>query len=91
MFLENLPSGSALPTNYRLMQVLSTLVCILLKTSGFRKRRGIACVILESLWNTVLPTQLKGSHIFKQELGSLLPMSLHDNAIVSYFLKVSYT
>lgn len=38
---------------------------------------------------TVLPTQLKGAHIFKQELGSLLLTSLHDNATVSYFLKVS--
>jgi len=46
-------------------------------------------MILESLGNTVLPTQLKGAHIFKQELGSLLFTSLHDNATVSYFLKVS--
>lgn len=53
--------------------------------------RGIACVMLESLRNTVQPTQLKGAHIFKQELGSLLLTSLHDNAIVSYFLKVSWT
>lgn len=83
MFLENVPSGSALPTNYRLMQVLSTLVCILSKIPSFRKWRGIARAILESLWNTALPTQLKGSHIFKQDLGSLLTMSLHDNAIVS--------
>lgn len=46
-------------------------------------------MMLESLRNTVQPTQLKGAHIFKQELGSLLLTSLHDNAIVSYFLKVS--
>lgn len=59
--------------------------------SNFRKLRGIACAILESLCDTVLPTQLKGSYIFKQDLGSLLPTSFHDNAIVSYFLMLSCT